>query len=60
MALTGATLGKTGIVSTDEKLLQNQRVGNIFPTDSRMLEKKFLFFILLIWVWNSWFSRFVV
>ena len=46
MALTGATLGKTGIVSTDEKLLQNQRVGNIFPTDSRMLDKKFLFFIL--------------
>ena len=46
MALTGATLGKTGIVSTDEKLLQNQRVGNIFPTDNRILDKKFLFFIL--------------
>ena len=39
--------GKTGIVSTDEKLLQNQRVGNIFPTDNRMLDKKFLFFILI-------------
>ncbi|MCH7560623.1 MAG: restriction endonuclease subunit S, partial [Thaumarchaeota archaeon] len=46
IALTGATLGKTGVVKTDEKLLQNQRVGNIFPTDQDVLDKKFLFFVL--------------
>lgn len=46
MALTGATLGKTGVVKTDEKLLQNQRVGNFFPIDKDVLDKKFLFFVL--------------
>jgi len=46
MALTGATLGKAGIVKTDEKLLQNQRVGNIFPKNEKILDKQFLFFIL--------------
>ncbi len=47
IALTGATLGKIGIVKTDEKLLQNQRVGNIFPINDKILDKKFLFFILI-------------
>ena len=47
MALTGATLGKTGILKTDEKLLQNQRVGNIFPTESKKLDKTYLFYVLI-------------
>lgn len=46
MALTGATLGKCGIVKTKEILLQNQRVGRIFPTDNKYLDEKFLFFML--------------
>jgi len=46
MALTGATLGKTSIITTNEQLLQNQRVGNIFPISEKILDKKYLFFIL--------------
>ena len=46
IALTGATLGKSGIVTTDEQLLQNQRVGNIFPSDEKILDKQFFFYVL--------------
>ena len=49
MALTGATLGKTSIVNTDELLLQNYRVGNFYnnPNYSKnyiyhLLQSKFI------------------
>jgi type I restriction enzyme, S subunit len=46
MALTGATLGKTGMVTSSKNLLQNQRVGKLFPKNNQILDNQFLFFIL--------------
>jgi len=44
MALTGATLGKTSIVNTDELLLQNYRVGNFYNNPN--YSKKYIYYLL--------------
>lgn len=47
MALTGATLGKScRVEGIKEIVLQNQRVGNFFPKDEKILLKDFLYFLL--------------
>jgi len=44
MALTGATLGKTSIVNTDELLLQNYRVGNFY--NNPKYSKNYIYYLL--------------
>lgn len=44
MALTGATLGKTSIVNTDELLLQNYRVGNFYNNPN--YSKNYIYYLL--------------
>ena len=44
MALTGATLGKSSIVKTNEPLLQNYRVGNFLNKSN--VSKEFLYYIV--------------
>jgi type I restriction enzyme, S subunit len=56
IALTGATLGKIAIVKTKEKLLQNQRVGNIFSINESLLDNTFLFFIISNYLQNQIWS----
>lgn len=48
MALTGATLGKTALIRNIERpLLQNYRVGYFTPKDDKVLNKHFLYFLLI-------------
>jgi type I restriction enzyme S subunit len=48
MALTGATLGKTAIIkNADKPLVQNYRVGYFEPKDKRILNKLFLYYLLI-------------
>jgi type I restriction enzyme S subunit len=48
MALTGATLGKTAMIkNTDKPLVQNYRVGYFDPKDSKVLDKLFLYYLLI-------------
>ena len=46
IAMSGATTGKIGCVSSNEVLYLNQRVGKFIP-DERILENRYLFHFLL-------------
>lgn len=46
IAMSGATTGKFGIYKSDNKAYQNQRVGNLRPSSTTLIDKKYIFNLL--------------
>jgi type I restriction enzyme S subunit len=46
IAMSGATTGKFGIYESDNKVYQNQRVGNLIPHSKNLIDKKYIFNLL--------------
>ncbi|WP_423819202.1 restriction endonuclease subunit S [Salinimicrobium sp. TIG7-5_MAKvit] len=46
IAMSGATTGKFGLYSSEEKAYQNQRVGNLVPHNDILTQRKYIYYLL--------------